>query len=95
MKLCVKQGEAAQANQTYTLSVDGGVAQEVTTDSEGYITVTLQKGAHYLWLSGGSNFVYVNNYSGTGVTEGDEENPDYYTKDGYYSFTFVIPEEAE
>ncbi len=95
VKLCVKQGEVAQANQTYTLSVDGGAAQEVTTDSEGYITVTLQKGAHYLWLSGGSNFVYVNNYSGTGVAEGDEENPDYYTKDGYYSFTFVIPEETE
>ncbi len=90
-KICVKRGEAAQANQTYTLSVDGGAAQEVTTDGDGYITVTLQKGAHYLWLSGGSNFVYVNNYSGTGVAQGGEDDPGYYTKDGYYTFTFFLP----
>lgn len=95
VKIAVKKGEEAQANQTYNLSVDGGEAAEVTTDGEGYITLTLKKGAHCLWLSGGSNFVYVNNYSGTGVAEGGEDNPGYYTKDGYYTFAFIVGGEEE
>ena len=87
-KLRVMRGDAPQAGQTYTLSVDGGGAQSVTTDGEGYFTVTLQKGAHTLWLAETDNFVYVNNYSGTGVAEGSEEEPDFYTKEGYYRFCF-------
>ena len=90
VKIGVKKNTTLQVNQTYSLSIDGGAVREVRTDSEGYITVTLSKGAHYLWLTGGSNFVYVNNYSGTGVAEGNEKNPDYYTKDGYYTFAFSI-----
>ncbi len=90
VKISVKKGTTLETNQTYNLSIDGGEALAVTTDSAGYITITLPKGAHYLWLVEGSNFVYVNNYSGTGVAEGNEKNPDYYTKDGYYSFTFFI-----
>ncbi len=90
-KIAVLKGDEARANQSFTLSVDGGTAEEVMTDDEGYITVELTKGAHYLYLSGGSNFVYVNNYSGTGVAPGEEENPDYYTKEGYYKFAFIIP----
>ena len=90
-KIAVKSGDTAQANKTYTLRVDGGDPVEVTTDGEGYITVTLTKGAHYMQLSGGSNFVYVNNYSGTGVAQGGEDNPGYYTKEGYYKFEFILP----
>ncbi len=91
-RIRVTKGGEAQTNQTYTMSVDGGAAREFTTDGGGYITATLQKGAHYLWLSGGSNFVYVNNYSGTGVAAGDGENPNFYTKEGYYPFAFLLPD---
>ena len=94
VKIGVKKNTTLQVNQTYSLSIDGGAVREVRTDSEGYITVTLSKGAHYLWLTGGSNFVYVNNYSGTGVAEGNEKNPDYYTKDGYYTFAFSISDQT-
>ena len=87
VKLRVMRGDAPQANQNYTLSVDGEEAENVTTDGEGYFTVTLAKGAHTLRLAETDNFVYVNNYSGTGVAEGDEE-PDFYTKEGYYRFYF-------
>ncbi len=86
--LRVMRGDAPQGGQTFTLSVDGGGAQKVTTDGDGYFTVTLQKGAHTLWLAETDNFVYVNNYSGTGVAEGSEEEPDFYTKEGYYRFCF-------
>ncbi len=91
VKLAVKKGAGAaaqpQINKTYALLIDGTKEVQVTTDAEGYITLELTKGAHYLRLSVGSNFVYVNNYSGTGVEEGD------YTKDGYYTFAFLISEE--
>ncbi len=93
VKLRVMKGEAAQTNETFTLSVDGGEAQKVTTDGEGYITVTLKKGAHTLFLAETDNYVYVNNYSGTGVAEGTEKNPDFYTKEGYYCFYFYNTEE--
>lgn len=42
---------------------------------------SMRMGAHYLKLANSTNFVYVNNYSGTGIT---------YTKDGYYTFAFVL-----
>ncbi len=87
-KFRVMRGDAPQANQSYTLSVDGGAGQNVTTDGDGYFTVTLAKGAHTLRLAETDNFVYVNNYSGTGVAEGSEEAPDFYTKEGYYRFCF-------
>ena len=93
VKLRVMKGEAAQANQTFTLSVDGGKAQNVTTDADGYITVTLSKGAHSLRLAETDNYVYVNNYSGTGVAAGSQEEPDFYTKEGYYCFYFYNAEE--
>ncbi len=78
--LSVSDGETPQANKTYTLSVDG-TEQQVTTDGKGNFTVTLEKGAHTLTLGGASNFVYVNNYSGTGVS---------HTKEGYYTFAFLV-----
>ena len=89
-KIRVMQKDVPQADQTYTLSVDGGAGQKVTTDADGYLTVTLAKGAHFMQLSEASNVVYVNHYSGTGVAQGDAENPDFYTKAGYYAFVFEI-----
>ena len=71
---------------TYHLSIDGAAAEEIKTDGDGMITVTLTKGAHYLRLEeGAKNYVYVNNYSGTGIT---------HTKAGYFypCFLFALPE---
>ncbi len=65
----------------YRLSVDGKEATEVTSDENGIITVTLTKGAHYLKIDEGVNYVYVNNYSGTGTT---------YTQAGYFEFFFIL-----
>ncbi len=93
VKLRVMRGDEPQANETFTLSVDGEEPRKVTTDGEGCLTVTLPKGAHTLFLAETYNYVYVNNYSGTGVAEGGEEAPDFYTKEGYYCFYFYDPEE--
>ncbi len=81
VKLLVLQGETVQANRTFHLSIDGGAVQEVTTDEEGYFTISLPKGAHYLQLREGGAYVYVNNYSGTGTVN---------TKAGYYNFAFSV-----
>ncbi len=98
VKLRVMRGDAPQTSQTFHLIVDGVAPKDgavggeagdpVTTDSEGYFTVTLPKGAHTLYLAETDNYVYVNNYSGTGVAEGSEAEPDFYTKEGYYCFYF-------
>lgn len=93
-KIAVIKGEEKQANQTFILRIDGGEGAQVTTDSEGYLTVILKKGAHYLALSDADNFVYVNNYSGTGVAKIDGKAEDYYTKVGYYSFAFSLSDAA-
>ena len=93
VKLRVMRGDEPQANETFSLSVDGEEPRKVTTDGEGCLTVTLPKGAHTLFLAETYNYVYVNNYSGTGVAEGGEEAPDFYTKEGYYCFYFYDPEE--
>ena len=77
----VKSGDSAAANQTFTLTIDGKRTEQVVTDADGKFTVTLSKGAHYLQLEGKSNFVYVNNYSGTGVSN---------VKDGYFTFNFLL-----
>ena len=89
-KLLVTKGDTAQANKAFSLSVDGGAAQTVQTDAEGYLTVSLPKGAHTLSLEGAANYVYVNNYSGTGVAEGTPDAEDFYTKAGYYVFCFLL-----
>ena len=80
VKLQVKEGESPAANRSVSLIVDGGEATQLTTDAEGYITFTVQKGAHTLFLEGYSNYVYVNNYSGTGTV---------HTTEGYYQFCFT------
>lgn len=80
VKIQVKDGETPAANRSVSLIVDGGAAKPLTTDAEGYITFSVQKGAHTLSLEGYSNYVYVNNYSGTGTV---------HTKEGYYSFCFT------
>ncbi len=80
VKIQVKDGETPAANRSVSLIVDGGEAKPLTTDAEGYITFSVQKGAHTLFLEGYSNYVYVNNYSGTGTV---------HTKEGYYSFCFT------
>ena len=53
----------------------------ITSDDEGSLSITLSKGAHVLKLAESSNYIYVNNYSGTGVSN---------TKEGYYRFTFDV-----
>lgn len=78
--LQIKQGDVGKSG-TYTLHIDGGEAQSVTSDGEGYITITLDKGAHYLSLDECDNYVYVNNYSGTGTQ---------FIKSGYYDFFFHL-----
>ncbi len=98
IKLRVMRGDAPLANQTFHLFVDGadGDGVAVTTDGEGYFTYTLSKGAHTLFLSETCNFVYVNNYSGTNVAQGDEEHKDFYSKDGYYrGYFYVLPDEQD
>ncbi len=80
VKIQVKDGETPAANRTVSLIVDGGAAKQLTTDADGYITFSVQKGAHTLFLEGYSNYVYVNNYSGTGTV---------HAKEGYYSFCFT------
>ncbi len=85
VKIQVKGTDENAKAGTYRLSVDGGQAEEKITDSEGYLTVTLTKGAHTLKLAESSNFVYVNNYSGTGTVS---------TMDGYYTFSFILSENA-
>ncbi len=80
VRLSVGEGGSPVANRSVNLFIDGGEAIQLTTDGEGYITVTLDKGAHTLFLEGFSDFVYVNNYSGTGTFNKTE---------GYYQFGFI------
>ena len=80
VRLSVSEEGSPAANRPVNLFVDGGEAIQLTTDGEGYITVTLDKGAHTLFLEGFSDFVYVNNYSGTGTFNKTE---------GYYQFGFI------
>lgn len=80
VRLSVSEEGSPAANRPVNLFVDGGEAIQLTTDGEGYITVTLDKGAHTLFLEGFSDFVYVNNYSGTSTFNKTE---------GYYQFGFI------
>ena len=80
VRLSVGEGGSPVANRSVNLFIDGGEAIQLTTDGEGYITVTLDKGAHTLFLEGFSDFVYVNNYSGTSTFNKTE---------GYYQFGFI------
>ncbi len=82
VKIQVLSEEAAQKNQEFHLFVDDAEsAKSITSDDEGNLSITLSKGAHVLKLAESSNYIYVNNYSGTGVSN---------TKEGYYRFTFDV-----
>ena len=82
VKIQVLSKETAQKNQEFHLFVDDAEsAKSITSDDEGNLSITLSKGAHVLKLAESSNYIYVNNYSGTGVSN---------TKEGYYRFTFDV-----
>lgn len=83
VKLLVKNGETVCKNRQVHLYIDDEeVSSPYMSDDEGYITIVdLQKGAHVFKLQESSNYVYVNNYSGTGISN---------TKEGYYQFCFNI-----
>ena len=60
---------AAAAGRKVSYRVDGGAYQEGITDEEGILRVTVSDGAHGIRLSDGQNDVYVDNYTGIGLTE--------------------------
>ncbi len=71
------------AGEKVHLKVDGGAYAEMTTDGEGKLTVTgLAKGPHQFFLQeAAGQAVYVNNYSGSGLTT---------TREGYYRLAFLV-----
>ncbi len=73
--------------KTVHLRIDGGAAAEYVPDENGCVSVTLDKGAHTLYLLESSDGipVYVNNYSGSGTVT---------TKDGYYHLGFKVDANA-
>ena len=54
--------------QTVSYQVDGGESAEGTTDEEGLLQITLADGAHGVRLNGDQQEVYIDNYSGFGIT---------------------------
>ena len=71
------------AKSEFTISIDGGKNTKVTTNADGKIVLTLEKGAHTISLKEAMNQdipVYVNNYSGSGTVT---------TTDGYYHLGFA------
>lgn len=85
--IAVKQniGDVSGKSGEFHLSIDGGAFEAVEADGNGMIAVELTAGAHYLRLEeGAGNYVYVNSYSGTGIT---------HTKSGYFHscFLFELP----
>ena len=61
------------------VNVDGGAYEETVTDENGLVTVTVSKGPHAVGLQESGDYVYVNNYSGSGTVT---------TKTGYCEFAF-------
>ncbi len=75
--------EDPAANKALHLRVDGGEYEDVETDGEGLLHVTLDKGPHTLYLQESADGVpvYVNNYSGSGTVT---------VEPGYYSLSFTV-----
>lgn len=69
------------AGLTVHLRIDDGEEEEYTLNGEGLLELTLDKGAHTLYLAEAADGrpVYVNNYSGSGTVT---------TADGYYHLGF-------
>ncbi len=80
--LLAPDGEAAQPNVVAHLSVDGGAAQEMATDADGNLVLTVPRGPHTFCLAEATDGqpVYTNNYSGSGTVT---------TKAGYYRLGFL------
>lgn len=80
----VEEGEEPPylANLTVHLRIDDADAVEYVTDAEGYLHLTLEKGAHTIYMVESTNQVpvYVNNYSGSGTA---------CTAAGYYRLGFA------
>lgn len=58
-------------NQTVQFVVDGRNKMEAKTDENGYVLLTLEDGAHSVRLASGTEEVYVDNYTGFGIIEGN------------------------
>lgn len=59
------------ANQSVQFMVDGTESMEARTDAKGYALLTLEDGSHSVRLKSGTEEVYVDNYSGFGIIEGN------------------------
>ena len=79
----VAGSEDPAADMALHLRVDGGEYEDVETDGDGNLHLTLDKGPHTLYLQESADGVpvYVNNYSGSGTVT---------VKPGYYSLAFVV-----
>lgn len=71
------------ADKTVHLRIDDKEAAEYTSDADGNITLTLEKGPHTLYLEEAADHqpVYANNYSGSGTV---------CTADGFYRLGFYV-----
>ena len=74
---------SALVNKIVHIRIDNGEYIEYVISSDGMINLTLDKGAHTVYLeeSTDNKPVYVNNYSGSGTAT---------TKEGYYRLGFVV-----
>ncbi len=67
--LIVDEYDNPVTDSTVSYRVDGGELMEATTDSEGYLAITVSCGGHGVALGGSSQEVYISNYSGFGLLE--------------------------
>ena len=71
-------------NRVVHISIDGEPSEELVTDENGCVNLTLAKGAHVISLDESTDNlpVYFNNYSGSDIE---------YTTEGYYRLGFAAP----
>lgn len=68
IKITDESGNSVE-NKKLSYRVDGGNRQNAVTDSNGLLTIVLSDGAHGIRLGDNQQEVYVNNYTGLGITE--------------------------
>lgn len=68
IKITDESGNTVE-NKKLSYRVDGGNRQNAVTDSNGLLTIVLSDGAHGIRLGDNQQEVYVNNYTGLGITE--------------------------
>ena len=82
------------SNQTVQFVVDGRDKMEAKTDENGYVLLTFEDGAHSVRLASGTEEVYVDNYTGFGIIEGNYRGsfPTLITSDSPAEETPIQPE---